>query len=204
MTKLPDITQCGLPGINRIPFGMHVCHFYRDRDELIAALAPYFIAGLRGNERCLWITAPPLPASEAVQVLRAAWDGVDNAIHAGALRIIDFDRWYVSAGRLKGSEVAQVWLEEEERALADGYTGLRITRNTGFLEPADWPSFTEYEQTLSGLFENRRILTLCSYALAGCTDQQMSDVMRAHHFRLEHRDADWQVSSALAIGEEQQ
>jgi hypothetical protein len=45
-------TQCGLPGIDRVPFGMHACHFYRNRDDLIGALAPYFVAGLRANERC--------------------------------------------------------------------------------------------------------------------------------------------------------
>jgi hypothetical protein len=33
--------------------------------------------GLRGSERCLWVTAPPLPARDGVQALRAAWDGVD-------------------------------------------------------------------------------------------------------------------------------
>jgi hypothetical protein len=36
---------------------------------------------------------------------------------------------------LKGLDVIQFWLEEEERALAEGYNGLRITGNTSFLTP---------------------------------------------------------------------
>ncbi len=115
MVNIPYITRCGLPGIEHVPFGMHACHFYRNRNELVAAMVPYFIAGLRGNERCLWITAPPLPADEASQALRAASDAVDEAIQAGALRILDFDQWYGSLGRLKGLDVIQFWLEEEER-----------------------------------------------------------------------------------------
>jgi hypothetical protein len=71
MVNIPYITRCGLPGIEHVPFGMHACHFYRNRNELVAAMVPYFIAGLRENERCLWITAPPLPAHEASQALRA-------------------------------------------------------------------------------------------------------------------------------------
>jgi hypothetical protein len=86
-------------------------------------MVPYFIAGLRENERCLWITAPPLPAHEASQALRAASD--------------DFDQWYGSLGRLKGLDVIHFWLEEEERALAEGYNGLRITGNASFLTPGD-------------------------------------------------------------------
>jgi hypothetical protein len=115
MVNMPYITRCGLPGIEHVPFGMHACQFYRNRNELVAAMVPYFVAGLRENERCLWITAPLLPAHEAPQALRAASDGVDEAIQAGALHILDFDQWYGSLGRLKGLDVIQFWLEEEER-----------------------------------------------------------------------------------------
>ena len=88
MVNIPYITRCGLPGIEHVPFGMHAYDFYRNRNELVAAMVPH-------------ITAPPLPAHEASQALRAASDGVDEAIQAGALRILDFDQWYGS-GRLKG------------------------------------------------------------------------------------------------------
>jgi hypothetical protein len=186
MANLPHITRCGLPGIDRVPFGMHACHFYSDRDQLVAALVPYSVAGLRGNERCLWVTAPPLSAREAVKALRTAWDGVDDAIQTGALRILD-------SARLKGLDVVRFWLEEEERALAEGYNGLRIAGTTNFLTPNDWSAFMEYEQAVTERFNGRRIVTLCSYALAQCSDQQMSEAMHAHHCVLERLDADWQV-----------
>src|SRR5258705_8927354 len=144
MANLSNITRCGLPGIEWVPFGMHACHFYSSSDQLAAALVPYAVAGLRGNERCLWVTAPPLPARKAVKALRAAWDGADDAIQAGALRILDFDHWYASAAGLKGLDVVELWLEEGKRALAEGYKGLRIARDTSFfLKPGDWSTFLE-------------------------------------------------------------
>jgi hypothetical protein len=152
-------------------------------------LVPYAVAGLRGNERCLWVTAPPLPARQAVKALRTAWDGVDDAIQTGALRILE-------SAQLKGLDVVQFWLEEEERALAEGYNGLRITGNTSFLTPGDWPTFMEYEQALSARFHGRRIVTICSYARARCNDQQTSEVMHAHHCAFERPDTDWQVIAA--------
>jgi hypothetical protein len=195
MSNLSNLTHCGLPGIDHVPFGIHACHFYRDRDELVAALVPYCVAGLRENERCLWVTASPLPAREAAQELRAAWVGVDDAIQRGALRILDFDEWYGNSGQLKGLDVVDFWLQEEERALADGYSGLRITGNTSFLAPSDWPTFMEYEQALSTCIHGRRIVTLCSYALSQCDGRQKREVMHAHHCALERVDAAWQVVS---------
>jgi PAS domain S-box-containing protein len=193
MTTVPHFTRYGLLGIDRIPFGMHACHFYRNRDELVDALVPYFVAGLKGNERCLWVTASPLPAREAVEALRRAWHGVDDAIQAGALRVLDFDQWYASSSQLKGRDVAQLWLEEEERALAEGYNGLRITGNTSFLKPDQLSAFMAYEQSVTARFNGRRIVALCSYALEQF-DAQTREVMQAHHCVFERADAEGRLA----------
>jgi hypothetical protein len=49
MANLPDITRCSLPGIDHVASGMHACHFYRSRGQLVAARVPYLVAGLRGS-----------------------------------------------------------------------------------------------------------------------------------------------------------
>jgi len=190
MANLTHMTRFGLPGIDRIPYGMHTCHFYSNRDQLIAALVPYFVAGLRGNERCLWVTAPPLPVCEAVEALRTAWNGVDNAIEAGELRVLDFDQWYASSAGLKGLDVVQLWLNEEKYALDEGYNGLRIAGNTSFLKECDWSTFMEYEHAVTKHFKIRNITALCSYALRQCTDQQRYEVLHAHQGELQGSDDD--------------
>lgn len=198
--NLPNITRLGLPGIDRIPFGFHACHFYSNREQLIEAMVPYFVAGLRNKERCLWITAQPLPAHEAIAALRAAWDGVDDAMQTGALSIVDFEQWYVDTVGLKGRSVLQIWLEEEERSLAEGYTGLRITGNASFLKPDDWATFMEYEEAVTTRFKGRRIIALCSYSLEQCNNQQINEVMRVHRCALHgpNPDGHWMASSAVA------
>lgn len=193
----PNFTQSGLPGIDRVPFGTHACHFYPDRDQLADVLVPYTIAGLRGNERCLWITALPLRAREAVEALRAAWDGTDDAIQAGALQILDFDRWYMNSSVLKGPEVVQLWLKEEERAQADGFRGLRIASNTSYVTPDDWPEFMAYEQALSASLNGRRILSLCSYGLEQ-SNGHMSAVMQAHSCVFDRPASNWQMTALPA------
>jgi hypothetical protein len=195
LPSLPNMTECGLPGIHRIPFGLHACHFYQSRQELVDALVPYFVAGLRNNERCLWVTAPPLPASEVAPALEVAWEGVGDAVAKGALRILGHDQWYANAAGLTGADVVQVWLEEEKRALADGYAGLRITGNVTFLDEAGWQTFMDYERALSPSLYSRRIVTLCTYSLEQCSARQMVEVMRAHDCAFDRPDLSWQVLS---------
>jgi hypothetical protein len=199
MAELPNLTDCGLPGIERIPYGLHACHFYPDRERLVEALVPYFLAGLRNNERCLWIAAPPLPAIEARRALEAASDGVGAAFESGAIRILDFDQWYAGNAGLNGMDVVRFWLAEEEKALADGYQGLRITGNTSFLQPGDWATFMEYEQAVSEHFRGRRIVALCSYTLQGRSPREVGEVMHSHECIFDRPDASWQVVARLPV-----
>jgi hypothetical protein len=193
-TTESHLTHCGLPGIAWVPFGMHACHFYGNREELLAALVPFALAGLHGNERCLLVAAQPLPSQDLIAALRAAWDGVDDAMARGALKVLDFDQWYTNAAELKGSDVVKLWLDEEERALADGYSGIRISGNVTFLEAdTDWSTFMEYEKAVTDHLVGRRIVALCSYALDQCSEQLVVAISHAHHCKLEHPDSNWAV-----------
>lgn len=192
----PGETECGLHGIEALPYGVHLCHFYERRDELTAALVPYFAAGLRSRERCIWITAAPLNAAEARSELRKAGIDVDGAIARGDLVLRDFSEWYAEAERMRGSEVVDVWLAEEARALADGYSGLRITGNTSFLTAETWSGFMAYEEAVNCAFPGRRIVTLCTYRLGGSAAAEVLDVAHRHGGTLEHRGGTWQLVTA--------
>lgn len=187
------VTPCGLPGVGPVPVGMHSCHFYSDRQQLIDALVPFTLAGLQANERCLIITSAPLPARDLVRELRQSWDGVEEAIHSGALRVLDFDRWYLDTSGLKSEDLVQLWLREEDQALADGYSGLRVSGNISFLTREQWPAFMAYEKSVSTNFSSRRIVALCSYVLEDCIGDRKDQVLRAHGCAFERRDKDWHV-----------
>ncbi len=190
----PHLTDCGLPGVKHIPYGVHMCNFYRSTGELADALVPFFAAGLRANERCIWITAEPFPAQDAKAALAQTGMDVQDAIARGALAVRDYDDWYAKSGTLQGNQVMDLWLEEERRALADGYAGLRITGNVTFLRAAtEWDVFMEYEELINRAFRSRRIVTLCTYHLEQCGASEVMDVMRRHSCTLDRPDHGWQL-----------
>ena len=195
----PSLTACGLPGISQIPYGIHMCHFYQVRADLVAALVPFFAAGLRNNERCIWITAEPLDAADARTELGKAGVDVDAAMRSGALTIRDYSEWYRDADGLRSSEVAALWLAEEERALHAGHDGLRISGNASFVSPATWPDFMDYEEVVHRAFQGRRIISLCTYHRERCEPDHMLDVIRRHSCALERPDAGWRIRTSPGL-----
>ena len=198
MATPSNLTDCGLPGIRNIPYGVHMCHFYRDRDELAAVLVPYFAAGLRNRERCIWIAAAPLDAAAAKLALARAGVDVDAALGDGSLVLRDFSEWYADGENLIGAAVVDFWLAEEARALADGYAGIRISGNVSFLTPETWSVFMEYEDRVQKAFSGRRIVTLCTYPFDGCGAANVLDVVNRHSCTLEHPDEGWQILTKIA------
>ena len=197
----PHLTDCGLPGVRSVPYGVHMCHFYQAREDLAAVLVPYFAAGLRSNERCIWICADPLPAAEARAALSATGVDVDAAIAKGALVVRDFSDWYAEAGTLIGGDVVALWLEAEERALAEGYNGIRITGNVTFLRTGgEWHTFMEYEQAVNEAFPGRHIVTLCTYRRGDIGAADMLDVTHRHSCALDRPDEGWQIVTSSARG----
>jgi len=194
MSALPNLTNCGLVGLQAIPYGLHMCHFYERRDDLASALVPYFIAGLHNNERCIWTTADPLDVAGAEEELRKA--GLDLPAVNGALTIRDHADWFGPAESWKPEDMVGRWLEEERRALADGYSGLRISENASFVTPANWSVFMAYEELMDRELPMRRTITLCSYRLAQCAAIDLLDVARRHHCMLDQAEPGWQVVTA--------
>jgi signal transduction histidine kinase len=111
---------------------------------------------------------------------------------------VDHGAWYARTGRTDTAGALRGWVEREEQALRRGFSGLRLSGNTSWLERSGWSDFVEYEARVSGTFALRRIVALCSYALERCGADDVLDVVRHHDCALARRRGVWQV---LASGE---
>lgn len=195
-----DFTYTGIPSVGEVPYGTHFCQFYDTQDDLVDSLAPFFAAGLEANEACLWVTAAPFRAQEARSALRNAVPGLADREQKGQIVIYDHEEWYgMNPGRdAKG--VLQDWVQYHDRALAQGYQGMRLTGNTYFLEREDWSAFVEYEALVNDTFRHHRILGLCSYCIDKAQTRDVFDIVRNHEFAIARRDGAWDVleSSSLA------
>jgi signal transduction histidine kinase len=180
-------------GPAQLDWGTHYCQLYRTQEDLVQVLVPFFRTGLEAGEQCLWITAQPLPAQEAKRALRREIPDLESRLARGQIEIIDHADWYTRTGHLNVDEVIAAWLIREQHALESGYSGLRLSGNTFWLERDDWESFSQYEAAVHAAFADRRIIALCSYSLDRCRSDEVVDVLRNHSFALTRREGDWEV-----------
>ena len=190
--KSSHVSSFGIPGLGAAPYGLHMCHFYPTREELIDGFVPFFEAGIDHNERCIWVTSSPLPAQDALVEISKS-EKLMRAVTSGQLRVFDAVEWYGEPEAFDAERAIQRWLEEEKNALADGFQGLRIAGNTSFMPQAGWNRLIEYERKLNDRIKDRRIIACCSYPREQCGPVEILEVVRCHHGSLDRTDDHWDL-----------
>jgi hypothetical protein len=190
--KNSHISSFGIPGLGAAPYGLHMCHFFPTRQELIDGLVPYFEAGVDNNEQCIWVTSSPLPAEDALVEISKS-EKLMRAVTSGQLRVFDAAEWYGELKTFDAERVIQLWLEKEQSALADGFQGLRITGNTSFVTRDSWNQLMKYERKLHAWIKERRIIACCSYFREQCDSVEILEVVRCHHGSLDRTDDHWDL-----------
>ncbi len=192
MTK-SYVTKFGIPGIDTVPYGTHMCHLYSTREELLDGLMQYFLAGLYNFERCIWIASHPLPAAE-IKAEIGRTPVFERALASGQLSISDSVDWYGPPESTDCEHVIQKWFSEEDSAIKNGFQALRMTGNTSFVVREHWSSFMDYEERLHQQLTGRRIVGCCSYPRDHCKPVEMLEVVHRHHGALERCDGQWEVT----------
>ncbi len=186
-----ELRETGSKVVGSVPWGTHFCQFYKTRRDLLDILVPYFKTGLEGNEFCMWITAEPLRPSEVKKAMLKAMPDFARYVAKGQIEIMPHDKWYLQDGVFDSERVLSGWIDKLDKALANGYSGLRLTGNTFWLERKDWDSFTDYEAAVSEVIGKYKMLALCTYSLDRCTAADVIDVVRNHEFALIKQEGKW-------------
>jgi PAS domain S-box-containing protein len=183
----------GIDVIGSVPWGTHFCQFYKSKQDLIDILVPYFKAGLESNEFCMWVTSEPLVVAEAQEAMRRVVKSFDKYLRKGQIEIIPYNEWYLLAGTFDDDRVLKGWVSKLEQALARGYSGLRLTGNTFWLERSHWQAFTEYEAKVNNVIGQYKMLAICTYCLDKCDGTAVIDVIKNHQFALVKREGKWDI-----------
>jgi PAS domain S-box-containing protein len=188
-----ELRETGNKVVGSVPWGTHFCQFYKTKQDLLDILVPYFKTGLEGNEFCMWITAAPLKENEIKKAMSKAMPDFNQYIAKGQIEIMPYDKWYLQDGVFDLQRVLDGWIDKLNQALAKGYSGLRLTGNTFWIERKDWTSFTDYEAAVSDIIGKYKMLALCTYSLGKCTAADVLDVVRNHEFALIKQEGEWEL-----------
>lgn len=177
-----NLRDSGIELIGDIPWGTHFCQFYETKEDLIDILVPYFKAGLENNEFCMWVTSEPLNEEEAKKAMERALPNFSEYLKKKQIEIISYRDWYAKDGQFDSERVLSDWISKLENALKRGYSGLRLTGNTLWLERNGWRAFTDYEEEVNNIIGKYKIIAVCTYSLSKCNANEIIDVVKNHQF----------------------
>ena len=167
--------------LTKLKQGDHVCSIYENVGEQLAVVVPFIMDGLARGERCVYIT-DDRTIDEVAQALATAGLDVVHERQRGALRLLTRHDTYFRAGEFIPQAMIDFIRDAETEALADGYTGLRLTGETTWMllpEPgAD--RLIEYEALLSYLPTNSKSVLLCQYNHSRLDAPCIYDAFRTH------------------------
>jgi hypothetical protein len=143
----PTSAPSGLACCGELDWGSHFCHLYETSQDLIDTLVPFFVAGIAHNEKCIWVTSEPLLSTDAISALAQKIPLLPELLAGGQIQIVDHAEWYSRKSEENPQSVLQGWFNAEVQALAEGFSGLRVTGNITFIESREqWDAFEEYER----------------------------------------------------------
>jgi PAS domain S-box-containing protein len=188
-----EMRKTGVDVVGDIPWGTHFCLFYETRADLLETLVSYCKVGLENQEFCLWVVAEPLTREDARHALKRVVPDLDQYLADQSIEIVAARDWYLQDGTFNLNRVISGWNEKLAQASARGYTGVRVTGDTAWLEKKDWKDFCEYEESLNQAIAGQRLAVLCTYPLAACGAAEILDVVRTHQFAVTKRRGTWDV-----------
>ena len=188
-----ELRRTGIGVVGDVPWGTHFFFFYETGADLIETLVPYFKAGLENNELCLWVVSEPLSQAEVEGSLRAAIADAGRYFSNRSIEIVEGREWYMSGEDLDLKRVTQGWNDKLESALNRGYSGLRLSAGTAWLDKKDWLEFADYERQVNESITAQPMMALCTYPLAGSSAAEILDVTHSHQFAIAKRSGRWEM-----------
>jgi len=190
---MPGMRESGIDVISNVPWGTHFGLFYKTKQDLIDFLVPYFVAGLKNNEFCMWVTAEPLNVDEAKALMAEDLPDFDVYMGKGQIEFIPYTEWYEINGVFDGGRVLAGYVEKLRKAQERGFSGLRMMGDISWLEPEVWKDFIDYEQMVNDVIGQHDMLAACSYSLDKCDANDILDVVGTYQFALTRRNGEWKI-----------
>jgi len=176
-----------------VPWGTHICFFYKTKEDLLDVLMPYFRTGLENNEFCMWITSALLGEKEAKEALMDEISDFDRHFQDKHIQIVPPSQWYLKDDVFSLQRVLNAWIDKLNQALASGFEGMRVAGDGSWFKRKDWATLAKYEEQVNRTIGKYRMAAICSYCIDKCRASEIIDVVSNHGSALIRRQGKWNI-----------
>lgn len=164
---MPDAGQHAFPS-----WDGHLLMLYGSEAERVSALVTWIRRGLERNEKVIYTESPGEPAPRSIGTILGN-HGVDVAAATaqGRLSMVPMPEFYSPGGQLT----------RIERALAEGFRGLRMTAEVAAaLTFLSWRAVMDIERGLEAVSRTHPLSAMCQYEQAATLGDSLQEVTASH------------------------
>ncbi len=161
--------------------GDHFCALYESEEEHQTLLTAYLREGLRRHEKVVYIVDAHTPAG-IVDYLLHEGIPVAESLASEQLSIHGPESTYLKPGHFSPEAMIELLTKETARALAEGYTALRVTGEMSWALKGQRGSerLTEYESKVNEVFSKSQCIGLCQYDRRLFPHRTLMEVLMTH------------------------
>ena len=155
---------CTFKTIEDLQPGDHLCFIYDTEEEHRELLTLYLKNGLDKHEKVIYIV-DARTAETVLDYLRDAGVAVESYLSSGQLSVLSVDEAYMASGEFDPDGIIGMLTDETEKALAEGYSALRVTSEMiwALRGLPGSERLMEYEAKLNRFFPGSKCLAISQY-----------------------------------------
>lgn len=168
-------------GLRNLGLGNHLCCIYRDKDEQSSLLTKFMKIGLERNEKCLYIF-DDRTKEEIMDKFRESEINLEEHLSSRQFEFLTKRESYLKDGYFEPDKMLNLLTEAKEKALKEGYNGLRATGEMTwfFSEAPGVEKLMKYESRLNDFLQYNKIFVLCQYNEKKFPPENLIDVIYTH------------------------
>jgi len=187
--------KSGIKELGNIPWGTHICQFYRSEEDTFKLTAPFIQAGILNNEQCIWVVPNSKEQKKTVRQLKNVIPDLNRYLDSGQLLIVRHRQWYIQERKLSAEQILNQWLEAESQALSKGFSGIRAVGMVSPIHKKHWQEFMSYEASVNAIISKHKMVALCSYPINDLDSPELIVCSSNHETILVSDNGSW-----IAIG----
>lgn len=170
-------------GIYDISKGDHILFLYDDEKIHRKVIVDYIKDGLSKNEQIFYIY--DTHSEKGVkEILKEA--GLSIFLEKKQIVLLETYSTYLEENSFDKERMLKVLEDTTRKAIENGYSGLRITGETGWLKKhvTEFREFAEYEEKANMFFDRNPAIALCQYRRSDYSPDFMMDILKSHPYIL--------------------
>lgn len=169
-----------IQAIEKLSYGEHLCSIYSNRDEQMSVIIPFILAGLKRNDKCIYIVDENTK-EDIVSELEKHIE-IGSFIESQQMEFLTKEEAYLKDGFFDPDRMINLLKDVEREAVEQGYSGLTVTGEMTWVL-SNLPGverLIEYEAKLNYFFPKSKCVAVCQYNENLFEDRILVGVIHTH------------------------